>query len=122
LPESSSPGTSSAEIKPGTSLTSDKLAVQFESQKEQAQTELDKTRRDLSDAKFKTEQAKIAVEHAAEALRILKNRYQQGLANTTDVLVAQTQLSQQKLLLAQSIFLSKVTAERLRFLTSTEKI
>lgn len=101
-------------------LEREKLTVLFESQKEQAQAELDKTQRGLSDTGFKTEQAKTAVEYAAEALRILKNRYEQGLANTTDVLAAQTQLSQQKLSLAQSIFLSKVESERFRFLTNSE--
>lgn len=100
-------------------LERDKLVVQFDAQKEQAQMELDKTYRDLSDSMFKTEQAKAAVEHAAEALRILKNRYEQGLANTTDVLAAQTQLSQQKLSLVQATFLSNIAAERLHFLTSS---
>jgi outer membrane protein TolC len=58
------------------------------------------------------------VEQAGEALRILQNRYEQGLVNTTDVLVAQMQLSQQKLLLAQAQFTANVTIANLQFLTT----
>jgi outer membrane protein TolC len=80
--------------------------------------ELNKAYRDLSDAQFNIRQQKIAIEHASEALRILQNRYQQGLVNTTDVLMAATQLSQQKFALAQAVFTANVTKAYLQLLTT----
>ena len=67
---------------------------------------------------YKIEQQKKAVDQAEEALRILQNRYTQGLVNTNDVLVAQTQLSNQKLLHAQAIFEQKSSINYLDFLTT----
>ena len=78
-------------------LERDKLAEQLANQKDEGSLELNKTYRRLEDARFRITQQKTAVDQADEALRILQNRYQQGLVNTTDVLMAQTQLSQQKL-------------------------
>jgi len=78
---------------------------------------LQKTVRQLDDAKFKIKQQKSAVDLADEALRILQNRYQQGLVNTTDVLTAETQLSKQKLMYQQAVYAANVTAAYLQFLT-----
>ncbi|NLU90696.1 TolC family protein [Chitinophaga sp. Ak27] len=97
----------------------DKLVTQLAQQKEQSQTDLDKAYRDLSDARFEIQQGKEAVEQATESLRILQNRYNQGLVNTTDVLMAETQLSQLKFSLAQAQFSSNVTMAYIQFLTST---
>lgn len=101
-------------------LEQDKLAVQLQSLMSQGQTELNKAQRDLQDSHYRIKQQKAAVEHAAEAFRILKNRYEQGLVNTTDVLTAQTQLSQQKLLLAAAIFESYTAKERLLFAAGSD--
>ena len=100
-------------------LERDKLNVQLAQQKEQSQQELDKAYRDLSDAGFEISRDKSAIEQAAEALRILQNRYQQGLVNTTDVLTADAQLSQLKFSLAQALFTANVTRAYIRLLTST---
>jgi outer membrane protein TolC len=96
-----------------------KLAVQLEQQKEQSNLEFVKTKRDISDARFEIEQYKIAIEQASEALRILQNRYSQGLVNTTEVMMASTQVSQQKLSLAQALFNQHLSEAYLQFLTST---
>jgi outer membrane protein TolC len=100
-------------------LEQDKLAVQLAQQKDQGQLELDKAYRDLSDARFEIAQDKAAIEQAAEALRILQNRYQQGLVNTTDILTADTQLSQLKFSLAQAQFTASVTSAYIKLLTAT---
>lgn len=100
-------------------LERDKLSQRLAQQKDQSQLELDKTQRDLSDAQFEAQQRKMAIEQAAEALRILQNRYEQGLINTTDVLMAQTQLLQQKFALAQARFNIRLTQYYLQLLTST---
>lgn len=100
-------------------LERDKLAVQLTQQKDQSQLELDKAFRDLSDARFEMGQDQAAIDQATEALRILQNRYQQGLVNTTDVLNADTQLSQLKFSLAQAQFTAEVTRAYIQLLTTT---
>jgi outer membrane protein TolC len=99
-------------------LERNKLTEQLEQQKDQSQLELNKAYRDLADAQFDIRQQKTTIEQAAESLRILQNRYQQGLVNTTDVLMAETQLSQQKFTLAQAQFTLNVTRAYLQLLTS----
>jgi outer membrane protein TolC len=100
-------------------LERDKLSEQLAQQKDQGQLELNKAYRDLGDARFEMQQGKTAVEQAAESLRILQNRYEEGLVNTTDVLMAETQLSQQKFALAQARFTMNLTRYYLQFLTAT---
>ncbi|MBL7738731.1 MAG: TolC family protein [Chitinophagaceae bacterium] len=102
-------------------LERNKLAEQLTNQQEQSQLEFNKTKRQLADAQYKISQQEAAVKSAAEALRILQDRYEQGLVNSTDVLLAQTQLSQQKLGLAQAIFYQNTTAAYINFLTATTK-
>jgi outer membrane protein TolC len=100
-------------------LERNKLAEQLTDQKDQSQLELNKAYRDLADAQNDIQQQKTAVEQASEALNILQNRYQQGLVNTTDVLMAATQLSQQKFNLSQAVFTSNVTRAYIQLLTSS---
>ena len=101
-------------------LEQQKLDVQLRSMQQENQVQLDKANRDLGNSIFKIKQQNAAVAQADEALRILQNRYQEGLVNTTDVLHAQTQLSQQKLLLLQAIFNNHVTQAYIQFLTTTD--
>ena len=100
-------------------LERNKLSEQLIQQKDQSQLELNKAYRDLSDAQFDINQQKLSIQQASEALVILQNRYQQGLVNTTDVLQATTQLSQQKFALVQAIFTSNVTKAYLQLLTTS---
>lgn len=96
-----------------------KMTEQLNYQKEQSQLELNKTLRQMQDARFSLQQHEIAVNQATEALRILQNRYQQGLVSTNDILQSQTLLSQQKLNYAQAIFQFNTTQAYLEFLTTT---
>lgn len=98
-----------------------KLEQQLTYQKEQSQLELDKTNRQLNDASFATIQYEAAVSQASEALRILKNRFEQGLITVSDLLQAQSSLSQQKLMRAQAIFQYNTTKSYLQFLTLTSE-
>jgi len=100
-------------------LERNKLTEQLAQQKDQGQLELNKAYRDLKDAQTEILQQRIAIEQASEALRILQNRYQQGLVNTTDVLMAATQVSQQKFALVQAIFNSNTSKAYLELLTSS---
>ncbi len=105
----------------GQKLELEKLSVQLAQQKDKSQLELDKAYRDLSDAEFEIEQGIAIVEQAMESLRILQNRYRQGLVGTTEVLTAETQLSQHKFQLAQTKFKSNIMRSYLQFLTTTTK-
>jgi len=99
-----------------------KLSEQLLQQKDQSRVELQKANRDLADAQAEIKQHKVAIEQAAESLRILQNRYQQGLVNTTDILMAVSQLSEQRFSLAQAEFAGNVTKAYLEFLIiSTNK-
>lgn len=100
-------------------LERNKLSEELSKQKDESQLELNKAYRDLADAAFNIKQQKLAIEQASESLMILQNRYQQGLVNTTDVLMATSQLSQQKFALAQAIFTSNITKAYLQLLTAS---
>ena len=93
------------------------LAKQLAQQKSEAQLQINLTRRQLSDALFLMKQQQLAVEQASEALRVLQNRYTQGLVKTTDVLMAQTQVSQQKIGYVHAVFNYNLAAASLQFLT-----
>ena len=95
-----------------------KLVQELSFREEQSRLELNKAQRQLADAAYKIRQQDAAVLNASESLRILNDRYEQGLAGNTDVLMAQTQLSQQRLALAQAIFEHNVTAAYIHFLTT----
>ena len=99
-------------------LEKKKLAEQLDQQKSEAQLEINRGRRQLSDAVFVMKQQHLAVEQASEALRVLRNRYMQGLVKTTDVLMAQTQLSQQKMGYVSAVFNYNLAAASLKFLTT----
>lgn len=95
-----------------------KVQEQLNSQLESGASEIRKTKRAIMDANYKIQQQTISLKQAEEALRILQNRYEQGLVSTNDILVAQTQLSQQKLLLAQAQLEQKSAINYLEFLTT----
>jgi outer membrane protein TolC len=99
-------------------LEKNKVQVQLESQLESGALEIRKTKRTIQDANYKIAQQLKAVEQSEEALRIIQNRYTQGLVNTNDVLVAQTQVSSQQLQYAQAIFEQKSAVNYLDFLTT----
>ena len=86
----------------------------------QSQLEVDKTKRDLSDLQIEINKQKASVEQAGEALRILSDRHKEGLVNTTDLLMSQAQLSQQRLLSAQAVMSYNTTQAYLEFLLKTE--
>lgn len=99
-------------------LEKNKLQEQLQDQIAKGNVEIRKTMADFYDAAYKIDQQTKAIEQAAEALRIMQNRYSQGLVNTTDLLMAQTQWAQQKMLKAQAVFMQKSTATYLQFLTT----
>lgn len=102
-------------------LQRNRLQTQLEQQKQDAQRELNEAIRNFSDARNSYKRQQEAVEQANAALLIIKNRYEEGLAHTTDVLQAATQLSQQQFALAQSAYAGGLSAAYIRFLTTTQQ-
>ncbi len=102
-------------------LERSKMAEDLSKLKEESRVELNKTYRRYMDAAFKIKQQQAAVDYAKESLRILQNRYFQGLVNTTDILLAQTQLSQQELAYSEAVFSKNISLAYYRFLTSNNK-
>lgn len=80
--------------------------------------EYNKTLRDLQDLEVEIRKQKANVEQATEALRILSDRYKEGLTRTTDLLAAQAQLSQQRLQLAQAVMSYNITTYYLNLLST----
>ena len=102
-------------------LERNKMEEELNNQKEESRVELNKTYRQFIDASYKIQQQQASINQAKEALQILQNRYQQGLVNTTDVLMAQTQLSQQELAYSKAVFSKNISLAYLQFLTSANQ-
>lgn len=81
-----------------------KAQVELESYQKQSQLELNKALRDVQDANKKVELTKLAWEQTKEAYRIRKNRFEQGLEKSADLLVAETKMSQKELEYQQAVF------------------
>ncbi|MBM6993322.1 MAG: TolC family protein [Prevotella sp.] len=77
--------------------------------KEESRLELNKSLRALHDSQKEIEKLQKSVGQAEEALRILNNRYREGLVSTTDCLQSQAQLSQQRMALAQAVMTYNIT-------------
>lgn len=98
----------------------DKMQEELNLHIRKEELELNKTKRDLNDSQIEINKQRASVEQAEEALRILSNRHREGLASTTDLLMAQAQFSQQKLMLSQSIMSYNITEAYLNFLSKTK--
>jgi outer membrane protein TolC len=95
-----------------------KMELELKQQQDQSQLELDKAQRDRLDLLAEINRQNVSVAQAEESLRILQDRYREGLVSTTDLLTAQTQLLQQKMALAQAVYGNNLTLAYLQFLTS----
>lgn len=100
-------------------LEKEKLSKQLQQQQNETQLQINHAKRQISDASFAMQQQQLAVTQSSEALRVLQNRYSQGLVKTTDVLMAQTQLAQQQLGYVQSVFNYNTALVYLQFLTQS---
>ncbi len=98
----------------------DKMQEELNLHIKKEELELNKTKRALNDSQIEINKQKASVEQADEALRILSNRHREGLASTTDLLMAQAQFFQQKLMLSQSIMSYNITDAYLNFLSKTK--
>lgn len=98
----------------------DKMQKELELHIDKSRIEVDKTTRDLLDLQFEIRKQEASVEQATEALRILTDRHKEGLASTTDLLLSQAQLSQQRLTLAQAVMAYNIAGYYQELLTTNK--
>lgn len=95
-----------------------KAETEADQYKKQSQLELNKTNRQLFDTENKVKLSQLAFEQSQEAYRIRKNRFDQGLEKTSDLLMAETQQSKKELEYLQAVFEYNFTKQYLQFLTN----
>lgn len=82
----------------------------------QSQLELNRAYRQVIDAKAKLKLSDAARKQSSEVYRILKNRYEEGLEKTADLLTAETLMTQKELEYHQSVFEHNLALAYLRLL------
>lgn len=98
-------------------VEAEKARVEQEQYTLQQQAELNKANRMYEDATQKVESFKLAFDQAQEAYRTRKDRYEQGLEKTPDLLSSETQMYQKELAYQQAVFEFNFSKEYLQFLT-----
>lgn len=93
-----------------------KVKTEIQQYQKQSELELSKTSRQVQDAQNKVNLTKLAWEQSKEAYRIRKNRYDQGLEKSADLLTSETQMSQKELEHIQAIFEYNTALEYYKFL------
>lgn len=93
-----------------------KIQTEIEQYSKQSQLELTKASRQVEDAVSKVSFTKKSWEQSMEAYRIRKNRYDQGLEKSADLLSAETLMSQKELEYQQAVFEYNVAKEYQKFL------
>ena len=95
-----------------------KAQTEIQQYQKQSELELNKTSRLVQDAENKVNLTKLAWEQSKEAYRIRKNRYDQGLEKSADLLTSETQMSQKELEHIQAIFEYNTAVEYYKFLNN----
>jgi outer membrane protein TolC len=93
-----------------------KSQTEIKQYQKQSELELNKSYRQVVDADNKVNLTKQAWEQSAEAYRIRKNRYVQGLEKASDILNAETLMSKKELEYQQAIFEYNTALEYFKFL------
>ena len=93
-----------------------KSQTEIEQYQKQSTLELNKAYRQVLDADNKVNLSKLAWEQTAEAYRIRKNRYEQGLEKASDVLNAESLMSKKELEHQQAIFEYNTALEYFKYL------
>ena len=93
-----------------------KSQTEIKQYQKQSELELSKSYRQVLDADNKVNLTKQAWEQSAEAYRIRKNRYAQGLEKASDILNAETLMSKKELEYQQAIFEYNTALEYFKFL------
>lgn len=93
-----------------------KAKAEIEQYTQQSELELKQAVRQIIDADYKVTTAQSAWEQSKEAYRIRKNRFEQGLEKSSDLLTAETLMSQKELEYHQAIFEYNTALEYYQFL------
>lgn len=94
----------------------DKMQTEFELHLKSSELELQKTYRQLSDARNSVALAEQALRQSEEAYRIRKNRFEEGLEKNTDLLEAESKVDAKKLAYQQAIYEYNTTLTYYQFL------
>jgi outer membrane protein TolC len=94
-----------------------KAAEQAVQYKNESELLFNKAKSQLDIASIQLETAGLAVSQLEEVVAISQNRFETGLAHTSDVLESQAQLAQKSMSYAQAIFNYNYTKAYLKFLT-----
>ena len=94
----------------------EKAKLEAEDYKASANVELQKAKRNLQEAENQLNRNALSLEQAQEAFQIRKNRFDEGLERSTDLLSAEVQLANQELLYNQSIFEFNLAQLQVQFL------
>ncbi len=78
---------------------------------------LQKAYRSLELAKYKLETSELAVQQAEESFRIRKNRFEEGMEKTADVLMAEAEVAQQQLNYFKNIYEYQIALFTIDFIT-----
>lgn len=95
----------------------EKSKLALDQYKAESQVELHRAKRMLQDAKNNLELTALALSQTQESLRIRKNRFEQGLEKTTDLLASETQFAQKQLEYYATIFNHNYALAYVQFLT-----
>lgn len=97
--------------------TYEQSKLDLQEYKQKNNLEIAKINRLLVDSEQQVSLAKLSLEQAQEILRIKKNRFDQGLEKTTDVLAAESDVAQKNIALYQAIYQYNYTKFYLEYLT-----
>ena len=87
-----------------TKAKAERAKLEYEEYIDDKQNKVNKVLRALSLAENKIRRNKLAKEQAVESLRIIKNRYDEGLEKTADLLQAQSLAAQKRLAYLQAVY------------------
>ena len=83
----------------------------------ESELELNKVKRQFTDARNHVHLSNLAMDQSKEVLRITSNRFKQGMEQSKDLLYAETQLHEKELENLQAIFNYNFTLAYIKFLT-----
>lgn len=91
--------------------------IAYEQHLSQNEVQLQKAYRGLTLAKNKLETSELAVQQAEESFRIRKNRFEEGMEKTADVLMSEAEVAKQQLNYLKNIYEYQVAQFTINFLT-----
>lgn len=95
----------------------EKSRLEYEQYVDQSKMEIAKAERSLKDAENKLNLTRLALEQSRESLRIRRNRFEQGLEKTTELLMSESTVAQKELEYYQTIYEYNYALEYLKFLS-----